>query len=190
VGGREAGGVVQRMLGLDWGSAGMGRVEVLVEERYGLRLVERHLTHEDGSRFDLFMALGVSGAWVRRCGMHQPAACAFWATRPYDEPPYVPRAPRVGSAIYIPGLKFALPLLPDIDLDDLRQLGLPMPFLEVEDLRRGALPSWLPSDDGLTLLGWDSEGPLPPHLGAYLPISDGLDGPSRLARQSVRSKQP
>ena len=64
----------------------------------------------------------------------------------------------MGPTIYIPGLKFALPLLPDVDLDDLRVLGLPMPFLDAEDLRRGAPPSWLPSDGDLGLDAWTSEG--------------------------------
>lgn len=164
-------------------------LEVLVAEHYGFRLVETHVTREDGSRFDLFMALEVAGAWVHRCGTHQPAAFAFWATRPREEPPHVPLDPRVGSAICIPGLKFALPLVPDIDLDDLRPLGLPMPFVDAEDLRRGALPSWLPSED-LTLANWGSEGPLPPDLHAALQPSDGADGPSRLARQTLNSTRP
>jgi hypothetical protein len=77
----------------------------------------------------------------------------------------------VGSLIYIPGLKFRIPILPDIDLDDVRVLGLPMPFLDTEDMLRGALPDWLPTDTDLTLDSWTSEGPLPADLRAQFPTS-------------------
>jgi hypothetical protein len=185
VGDREVGGVLRRVLGLDWGSTGMGKVEVLMAEHYGFRLARSWVTHDDGSRSDVFLALDVSGAWVRRCGVHRPAAFAFWTTRPTDHPPYLPRNPRVGSLIYIPGLKFALPLLPDLDLDDVRVLGLPMPFLDTEDMRRGALPDWLPADGDLTLDSWTSEGPVPTDLRAYFPTFQ--EEPRSVALRSVRA---
>jgi len=185
VGDRKAGGTVRRMLGLDWNSTGMGGVEVLVEEHYGFRRADARVTHDDGSRTDLFLALDLAGAWISRCGVHRPAAFAFWATRPSDTPPYLPPTPRVGSAIHIPGLKFALPLLPDIDLDDLRVLGLPMPFLNAEDLRRGTLPSWLHSDGELGLDSWTSEGPVPAELHARFPTTHG--GTRSVAFHSLRA---
>ena len=153
----------------------MGKVEVLVAEHYGFRLARTRVAHDDGSRSDVFLALGVSGAWVRRYGTHRPAAFAFWTTRPSDQPPYLPRTPRVGSLIYIPGLKFRLPVLPDIDLDDVRVLGLPMPFLDTEDMRRGALPDWLPTDTDLTLDSWTSEGSAPRRPPRALPDVPGAD---------------
>jgi uncharacterized protein (TIRG00374 family) len=165
----EVGGRVRRVLGLDWGSAGTGTVEALVAEHYGFRLSTTRLTQDDGSRLDLFLALDVSGGWVRRFGVHRPAAFAFWATRASDAAPYVPRAPLVGSAIYLPGLRLYLPLLPDIECNDVRLLALPMPFLEAEELRRGALPAWLSSGGDLTLVAWKGEGPVPPGLRAYFP---------------------
>jgi uncharacterized protein (TIRG00374 family) len=184
VGDRKAGGTVRRMLGLDWSSTGMGKVEVLVEEHYGFRRTDTRLAHEDGSHFDLFLALDLTGAWVSRYGVHRVGGFAFWASRPMEAPPYLPATPRVGSAIYLPGLVFALPILPDIDLDDVRVLGLPMPFLDVDDLRMRALPSWLPSDGELGLDAWTSEGPPPPHLHAHFPTTRGET--RSVAFQSVR----
>lgn len=166
---RKVGGVIRRVLSLDWRSTGMGKVEVLVEEHYGFRLAETRLSDDDGDRCALFMALEVTGVWIRRHGVHRPEAFAFWATRPSDDAPSVPGAARVGAAIYLPGLRLSLPLFPDIEFDDVRLLGLPMPFLDADDLRRGVLPSWLPSEGDLTLAAWTSEGPLPPALRGYFP---------------------
>ncbi len=182
--GQKAGGIVRRVLGLDWSSTGMGSVEVLVEEHYGFRRVDDLLTHDDGSHSDLFLALDVTGAWVRRYGVHRVTGFAFWATRASETPPYLPDEPHVGSAIYLPGLKFALPVLPDIDLDDVRLLGLPMPFVDAEDLRRGALPSWLHSDGDLSLEAWTTEGPLPVAVREH--FTKGQAG----ARQAVRHNGP
>jgi uncharacterized protein (TIRG00374 family) len=168
---RRVDGALRRVLGLDWGSAGMGKVEVLVAEHYGFRLARSRITHEDGSPSEIFLALDVSGAWVHRCGIHRPAAFAFWTTRPDAPPPHLPHTPRVGSLIYIPGLRFRLPLLPDIDLDDVRVLDLPMPFLDTEDLRRGTLPDWLPTTRDLTFESWATEGPVPANVRAQLPTS-------------------
>ncbi|HEX9189928.1 MAG TPA: lysylphosphatidylglycerol synthase transmembrane domain-containing protein [Vicinamibacteria bacterium] len=159
----------RRLLGLDWGSVGTGRVEALVGEHYAFRLERTQVTDEAGRRCELFLALELSGGWVRRFGVHRPAAFAFWATRPASGAPEVPPAPQVGSAIYLPGLRLRLPIVPDIDFDDVRVLALPMPFLDAEDLRRGDLPSWLPAHGDLGLDGWTSLGPVPSALRRYFP---------------------
>jgi uncharacterized protein (TIRG00374 family) len=159
----------RRVLGLDWGSASSGNVEVLVAEHYGFRLERTVVADEAGHRCDLFLALDISGGWVRRFGVHRPAAFAFWATHPGPGEPGPPVGAQVGSAIYLPGLRLRLPIVPDIDFDDVRVLTLPMPFLDAEDLRRGSLPSWLPSDGDLGLDAWTSLGPVPPALRTYFP---------------------
>jgi hypothetical protein len=69
----------------------------------------------------------------------------------------------------VPGLKFRIPVLPDIALDGLPLLGLPMPFLDADDVRRGALPSWLPTEGGMALSAWKGVGPPPAELRALLP---------------------
>lgn len=186
VGDREIDGHVRRILGFDWGSTGMGKVEILVAGHYGFRLARSEVSHDDGTRSLVYLARDVSGAWIRRCGIHRPAAFAFWTTQPSERPPYLPRTPRVGSLIYIPGLELALPLVPDIDLDDVRVLGLPMPFLDSEEMLRGGLPEWLPTDTELTLDEWTSEGEVPAGLRAHFPASDA-DTPS-VARRSVRAR--
>ena len=68
-----------------------------------------------------------------------------------------------------PGLRLCLPLAPDIGFEDVRMLGLPMPFLAADDLRRGALPPWLPSDGRLSLPTWKGQGPIPATLREYFP---------------------
>jgi hypothetical protein len=160
------GGRRRRLMGLDWGSGGTGKTELLVAEHYGFSL-HRHEGVEQGIPYELFVALAVSGGWVRRYGVHRPAAFAFWSNRP--GPALDASAPRVGCGIYFPGLRFRLPLLPDIDLDDFRLLGLPMPLLDAEDLRHGNLPSWLATDGDVALAAWKGVGPPPDELRAMFP---------------------
>jgi hypothetical protein len=151
----RVGGHERRVLAVDWRSASVGKVEILFADRYGFRLQRRELSDEQGP-YDLFLALDVFGAWVHHFGIHRPAAFAFWAAHPARGTRDVSDL-RVGSALYIPHLRLRLPLLPDIGLNDLRVLDPPVPLLPVEDLVRGALPEWLPTD-GVDLADWTRVG--------------------------------
>jgi hypothetical protein len=149
-------GMRQRLLSLEWRSASSGAVDILLAEHYCFRL-EHQQIEDDSGAYELFVMADVSGAWLRRMGTHRPGAFAFWSTRPPGSG--LPALPRIGSALHIPGLKFRLPVVPDINLDDLRQLALPLPFLAVEDLRR--LPAWLALDGDGELADWAGLGPTP-----------------------------
>ena len=84
--------------------------------------------------------------------------------------PELPPIPLVGVRIYIPGLRLRLPFfLPDINFDDLRELELPMPILEVEYLRQHRQPSWLGTSDNLNFKDWKGHGPVPPALRLRFP---------------------
>jgi hypothetical protein len=60
-----------------------------------------------------------------------------------------------------------------------------MPFLDTEDMLRGALPDWLLTASDVTLDSWTSEGPVPADLLARLPTTHG--GTSSVALHSARS---
>jgi hypothetical protein len=149
----------RRVLAVEWRSASVGKVEVLFADRYGFQLQRRRVVDERGP-YDLFLALDVFGAWVHHFGIHRPTAFAFWAAHPARGTRDVP-ALRVGSALYVPHLRLRLPLLPDIGLNDLRVLDPPVPLLPVQDLLRGALPEWLPTDGEADLADWSRVGDPP-----------------------------
>jgi hypothetical protein len=152
-------GRARRVLAVEWRSASVGQVEILFADHYGFRLQQRRVVDERGS-YDLFLALDVSGAWVRRFGVHRPSAFAFWATRPVEGAGDAADL-RVGSALYVPRLRLRLPLLPDVGLNDLRLLAPPVPLLRVEDLLRRTLPEWLPTDGDADLADWTRIGDPP-----------------------------
>jgi len=92
----------------------------------------------------------------------RPAAFLFWVS-PLDAPlESLPETPLVGIRIHVPGLRFELPsILPDIDLDDLRALDLPLPLLQVGYIHQGRLPAWLGRDGAFALKDWRGLGPVP-----------------------------
>jgi hypothetical protein len=82
----------------------------------------------------------------------------------------MPATPLVGVRIYIPGLRLRLPLfLPDFNFDDLREIELPLPILEIDYLKNGKRPSWLGRDDHLGFKDWKGHGPVPPALRVRFP---------------------
>jgi hypothetical protein len=158
----------RRLLAFEWSSSGVGRLDILLAEHYGFRLERRTLTDGEGP-YDLYLARNVSGAWVRRFGVHRPAGFAFWATSRAEEGARDGSGLRVGAVLYLPHLRLRLPLLPDIGLDDLRILDPPVPLLPVEEVRRGNLPEWLPGVGAADLADWDHIGSPPPALATLFP---------------------
>lgn len=64
--------------------------------------------------------------------------------------------------MYIPDLRFRLPLfLPDFHLNDLRELDLPMPILNMDYVNRKRSPAWLPIENGMMATQWGGHGPVP-----------------------------
>jgi hypothetical protein len=153
----------RRVLAVEFDSATAGRVEILVAEHYSFA-VDRVQTTSPRATYDLFVVGSLDGVWVRHHGVHRPEAFAYWVSSPEPGPaPISPVSPpMVGVRVYFPGLKFVLPLfLPDIDLEDLRPLGLPMPFLSTSYFARGANPSWLKTSRRLEFDNWIGIGELP-----------------------------
>jgi hypothetical protein len=109
------------------------------------------------------------GLWVRKAGLHRPEAFVFYVT-PRDsrrsEPPQLPLA---GARIYVPRLKLRLPIIPDIGFEDLREVDLPQPILELEYLQEARQPRWLETAARRGFKHWDGVGPLPPALRARFP---------------------
>jgi hypothetical protein len=151
----------RRVLAVEFDSATAGRIEVLVAEHYSFKVVRVQST-SPRAPYDLFAVRSLDGVWVRHHGVHRPEAFAYWVSSPDPNPIASPSTPMAGVRIYFPGLKFTLPLfLPDIDLEDLRPLGLPMPFLSTSYFARGANPSWLETSRPLEFKDWVGVGELP-----------------------------
>ena len=67
--------------------------------------------------------------------------------------------------MYIPGLRFRLPLyLPDINIDDLREIELAMPVMCLDYLAQQKQPVWLGADENLTFEKWKGYGDVPPAI--------------------------
>ena len=64
--------------------------------------------------------------------------------------------------MYVRGLRLRLPsVLPDINIDDLRNLELAMPILDMRYLWEGRQPVWLGTDADWTFAGWEGYGDVP-----------------------------
>lgn len=62
-----------------------------------------------------------------------------------------------------------MPLLPDLNFDDLREIELPMPVLKVDDLRQSRYPHWLGTSRDLGFKNWEGWGPVPPDIRLRFP---------------------
>ncbi|MDH3216791.1 MAG: hypothetical protein OEN01_10930 [Candidatus Krumholzibacteria bacterium] len=142
--------------------------------------------------FEWFLVHDIEGAWVRKWGMHRPTAYMFWVSppdtrrlarsvgvryavaassaTPAPEPALnLPSTPLVGLRLYIPGLRLRLPGLPDINVNDLREIELPMPILDLDYLRGHQQPSWLDTNDRLGFKNWKAHGPVPAEIRRRFP---------------------
>jgi hypothetical protein len=159
----------RRVMAVEWRSGSVGSTVILLADHYCFA-VSRSRSDGPPGPYELYSAHDLHGAWVRRFGVHRPAAFMFW-TSPLDTASgRLPRVPLVGIRIYVPSLRFELPsILPDIDLDDLRTLDLPLPLVEVAYLRQGRQPAWLPLEGDLDIRDWRGVGPVPPGVRARFP---------------------
>jgi hypothetical protein len=158
-----------RVLVIAYQSAAAGSAEILVAEHYSFE-VARVRDPGPPAPYDLFVVRSLEGVWVRHHGVHRPEAFAYWVSR--AEPSAAPnsRTPLAGVRVYFPGLRFELPsILPDIDLEDLRTLALPMPFLPTSYVRGQGRPSWLEAVGGVGFEDWVGVGPLPAGVRARFP---------------------
>ncbi len=159
----------RRVLSLEIPTTSVGRAEALFSDHYRFRVA---LSHSEGPPmpYDLYLVHDLEGGWLRRWGIHRPTAFAFWVSSADSMRADPIREPLVGICVYIPGLRLELPsLLPDINLDDIRTLELPMPLLPVTQLRGGQLPGWMPVGAHLDFSDWNGVGGVPPGVRQLLP---------------------
>jgi hypothetical protein len=87
-----------------------------------------------------------------------------------EMPLELPPVPMVGIRMYIKGLRFKLPsFLPDINLDDLREIELAMPILDMRYLKETRQPAWLGRDADCTFAEWKGFGDVPPDIRERFP---------------------
>jgi hypothetical protein len=161
-------GRTRRVMSLEMASSSSQVVEVLLGEHYAFSVEQRH---SDGppAPYDWFLVRDIRGAWLRRWGTHQPTAFMFWSSPIAPDAVVLPRTPLVGVRVYIPNLKLRLPVLPDINVDDLREVDLPQPILDMRYLVERRHPAWLATDNQLGFRGWKGIGGVPPGIREAFP---------------------
>jgi hypothetical protein len=159
----------RRVLAIAYDSASASGAEILVAEHYSFEVAHVRVPGPPAP-YDLFVVHSLEGVWVRHHGVHRPEAFAYWVSSMDPVSGADRPTPLAGVRIYFPGLRFKLPsILPDIDLEDLRTLGLPMPFLPASYMLGPARPRWLEAGEGVDFEGWVGVGPLPAGVRARFP---------------------
>ena len=165
----EIDGRLRRVLAVRYQSASAKGVEILVAEHYSFEVAHLHVPGPPAP-YELFLVHSLDGVWVRHHGIHRPEAFAYWVSSPGPVSGRDAGRSLAGVRIYFPGLRFELPsILPDIDLEDLRPLGLPMPFLPASYVRGRARPRWLVVVDDVDFENWEGVGSLPAGVRDRLP---------------------
>jgi hypothetical protein len=160
---------LRRVLAINYQSASAKGVEILVAEHYSFEVAHVRVPGPPAP-YDLFVVHSLDGVWVRHHGIHRPEAFAYWVSSAEPDSGRDALTPLAGVRIYFPGLRFKLPsFLPDIDLEDLRTLSLPMPFLPASYVRGQARPRWLEVDGEVDFEDWVGVGPLPAGVRARFP---------------------
>jgi hypothetical protein len=184
-------GCKRRVLDLIFPTGADDEVEIYLAAHHTFR-VEYKMFAGPPAPYEWFLVRDIEGAWLRKWGTHRPTAYMFWVSASHATPPApttgmnylassgqelpssepsldLPSTPLVGLRIYIPGLKLKLPLLPDVNVDDLREVELPMPILDLEYIRQNQQPSWLDVNANLGFTNWEQYGALPPEIRREFP---------------------
>jgi hypothetical protein len=144
-------------------------VEVYITGRVCMD-VQRQCADGPPAPYEAYVIDHMRGLWVHKAGVHRPEAFVFWVTPRDVRRRAPPDSPLVGARIYVPELRLRLPfILPDIGFEDLREVDLPQPILEVDYLRQGRYPSWLEAAVPRGFKDWEGVGPLPPALRQRFP---------------------
>lgn len=168
----EIAGRKERVVNIDMTTMSHDRVR-LVYRRYATGTVHDLEVDLEGSRMRVATMEDVDGQFVRKWGLHRPAAVVLWKSRPEDlvAPPRDVR--RLGSAIYFPALELKLPwFLPNLGFGDLRRFDFPQPLLTMEDVLaiRDAGLEWLRVEDNLRFAAdWEGEGDVPEFIEERFP---------------------
>jgi len=178
----------RRVLDLELPTGADDQVEIYIASHHTFA-VEYERSDGPPAPFEWFLVRDVEGAWLRKWGTHRPTAYMFWVSEyrsasgekarchvasadPLASPAAsldVPSIPVVGLRIYIPGLKLKLPCLPDVNVDDLREIELPTPILDLDYLRQHRQPSWLEVNANLGFNNWQQYGAVPPEIRRRFP---------------------
>jgi len=163
-------GKKRRVLSLDLPTGTDDVVEVLLAEHYSCAL-EHSRGDGPAGPYELFLVHDIQGGWLRKWGTHRPTAFMFWTTPNESGRLDLPPDPVVGVRIYIPRLRFKLPsILPDINIDDLREIELPQPILPLDYFTEKRYPrAWLETDSLFGFASWTGHGPVPAPLRERFP---------------------
>jgi len=176
----------RRVLAIAYESASAGSAEILFAAHYSFAVAH---VRDPGppAPYDLFVVRSLDGMWIRHHGVHRPEAFVYWVSSLDPGSAPAPSTALAGVRIYFPGLRFALPsFLPDIDLEDLRTLGLPMPLLSASYLSRHGQPSWLEAGEALGFEDWVGVGALPAGVRERFP--NNARPPLRISRALSQSR--
>jgi hypothetical protein len=154
-------GKKRRVLSLDLPTGAEKMVEVLLAEHYSC--IADHTVGDDQSTpYETYIVHDIQGGWLRKGGTHRPTAFMFWVGSQTPERCELPQNPLLGVRIYVPRLRIKLPfILPDINLDDLREVELPQAMLEMSYLQGRSYPAWLETDSEFGFTEWKGYGEVP-----------------------------
>jgi hypothetical protein len=157
----------RRVMCLDLPAEG-STVEVMFADHHSFAFAYRR-SEGPPAPYEWFLVHDVRGAWLRKWGIHQPAAFMYWST-PLDGRFALPRDPLAGARLYIPRLRLKLPsIFPDINVDDLRNIEMPQPIFDMDYVRAGRYPAWIRADETLGFVAWEGVGELPPGIRERFP---------------------
>jgi hypothetical protein len=166
----EVDGQSRRLLHLDLPTATDDVVEVLLASHHSFAVEYKRVPGPPAS-YEWFLIYNIEGGWLRKWGTHRPTAYMFWVSAidsAVEFPTNLPPKPLVGVRIYIPGLRLRIPMLPDVNFDDLREIELPMPILATEYIEDHCLPRWL-AEAATGFIDWKGYGPVPPDIRLRFP---------------------
>ncbi len=159
----------QRILVLEVPTILFSTVDVVLGEHFTCK-AEWSRSSGPPAPYDLYLFHSVEGMYFRKWGLHQPKAISFWSTPRDVSRLSLPRTPLVGSAVYVPHVRFELPsLLPDVGFEDLRLVDVPQPILSLRYLETRRYPEWMRRAQPRGFKDWESYGPIPPDLRLRFP---------------------
>lgn len=159
----------QRVLVLEVPTLLFGAVDVVLADHFTCKAEFRRSSGPPAS-YDLYLFCDIDGLYLRKWGLHQPRALGFWATPRDVGRLALPRTPLVGSAVYVPRVRFELPsFLPDLGFEDLRLIEVPQPILSLRYLQSRSYPDWMRRAEPRGFKDWESHGPIPPDLRRRFP---------------------
>lgn len=158
---RTPGGGRAHVLALELRSDLHSTINLLYKERF-CGLVHTETVVDHGDTLDLLIIDQIEGLYVQRAGVHRMQAILSWRSR--VEGDRLPGNPRIGSYVYMPGIRIDLPLfLPSLGLHDLRIFSLPQPVMRIDGIAQWIEhdPEWIEVSPGFGFTPWEPHGAIP-----------------------------